>query len=79
MPILLEVMFSGEAQFISSRKIAFARTALTHSIELPTILAYIYRPPRTHSKGVRSTGGGETMKRFAQDLQVCFLLRLLLY
>ncbi|EMD36481.1 hypothetical protein CERSUDRAFT_74440 [Gelatoporia subvermispora B] len=49
-------------------KIRYARTTLTHSKELPTILKNMYKPPRRHGTGIRTKGASSILKMWATEL-----------
>jgi hypothetical protein len=67
-PIFLDALSWGDAECIQDAKIRYARSALMNSEELPGILRWWWKPPRSAtSKKKHPKGARHVMEAFAAD------------
>ncbi|KAL1939184.1 hypothetical protein VTO73DRAFT_10225 [Trametes versicolor] len=67
LPLLLWAISYNESALVDDPVAKFERTTLLSSREIPGLLKMWHRPPRGHSKGIRSKGAGAALDRFALD------------
>ncbi|CDO73891.1 hypothetical protein BN946_scf185016.g48 [Trametes cinnabarina] len=65
LPLLLWAISYEIPELIDDDLAKFERTALLSSEELPALLRTWYKPPRGHSRGVRSKGASAALEDFA--------------